>query len=938
MFPNVIATLPIFVSKPGKVQFRSSYSAISFIHHTTSKSDTVTVFVSGINMPLLIWLLQLKSFDDISKDLGFNYKIYDNKQEAKSNSFIIPLPDREDNKVMGINITNQENAKLIKAILIDLKSLCTKLKKYGLIFDVYSYDKESEYIQLYNSKRRNIIYAFEQIRKYMIDKRTEGILIARGIEPDLFKVSSKCANISINDIVEDRLGINNANLRLMDLIPSEIEKALHYAISEYKRRRLVNPDAKLLVNSSWIVNELRKQAVLMLYRDGNLTIENNQLTGARIVGPGGFGSVEMVQIPDRNIVADHFGTFDPVDTAEGNPGIQVSLTSGFEYDPKHKIFSAVRSNNSYKNIFGTASSQTPFVSSDDGNRVQFGGSQGKQVVPILGSESPLIGTGMEAYLPNYSSSKFTKRSPVDGKVTYVDDKIIIIRDNYNKNYKISIVPSDLQTGAGKFNGLEHTPIVKVGDNVTKNQHLVTNQFIKPVYSAGSNVLACYKPESGYTYDDGIVISESFAKKYTSVHYQSIDIRLAHVSELIEFPLYKYKQTGNMIYEQGDTIVKLKKASFGGFSEDEIIAPSKCKVIDIQVFPFDHSFDALIKDVENTLYSKTNAALRMSRLEPLMNSNELIANAGKYEFRKNKLDSTLIRIKLLEYSSVGLGDKLTNRHGAKGVVSQILPDNQMPVLPDGRHVDVCLSPLGIISRMNMGQVIEMHIGNILDSANIFLKKNQSNLDLCIKTLNELFTLLDGYEDKRLSIKMNSYINALPKPEQQKLIQEYINNGIRMIFPPFETPKMDSVYKAAKLVGATLEAKLFLPRYNRFTISPVTYGKLYMLKLEHISRMKQNTRSVGKYMNTGMPAKSGGGRNAIRIGEQDSWGYLAYPHGKEVLKEMFIVGGDNINIKSDVIRKIEMEGEANYNDTEYKNLMQSGSKNLFNIYSLVAGLSF
>ena len=101
----------------------------------------------------------------------------------------------------------------------------------------------------------------------------------------------------------------------------------------------------------------------------------------------------MIQNNDRNVVADHFGTFDSVDTSEGEPGAQLSLTTGFEYDPVHHIFSQVRSNNSYKNMFGTAISQVPFVSSDDGNRAQFGGSQGRQAVPILGSETPLIGTG-----------------------------------------------------------------------------------------------------------------------------------------------------------------------------------------------------------------------------------------------------------------------------------------------------------------------------------------------------------------------------------------------------------------------------------------------------------------------------------------------------------------------------------------------------------------
>ena len=544
---------------------------------------------------------------------------------------------------------------------------------------------------------------------------------------------------------------------------------------------------------------------------------------------------------------------------------------------------------------------------------------------------------MEAYLPNYSSSKFTKRSPVDGTVIYIDDKIIIIRDQRNRAYKVNIMPSELQTGAGKFNGLTHTPVVKVGNKVKKNQHLVKNQFIKPTYSAGSNVLACYKPESGYTYDDGIVISESFAKKYTSLHYQNIDIKVNHISELVEFPLYKLKQEGNMNYEPGDIIVKIKKSGFGGFTEDQIIAPTRCNVVDIQIFPSGDSFDGLIKEVENTLYSKSNNALRSNGLEPLMNSKELIANKGKYEFRKMRLDQTLIRIKLIEYRSMGLGDKLTNRHGAKGVVAQIMADNQMPVLPDGRRVDICLNPLGVISRMNIGQLIEMHVGNILDTAKNWLNKNKNNIDYCIKMLNQLFILLDGYEDKRLSTKMNSFLNTLPKQEQIKIIDYYIQNGIRMIFPAFETPKMDDIYKAAKLVGAQLESQLYLPKYGRKTLNPVTWGILYVLKLEHISSIKQNTRTVGKYMSTTlMPAKSGNHKNSIRIGEQDSWAYLAYPNGKEVLKEMFVVNGDNPRIKEDIIRKIETTGEGDYSETDYNNLMISGSKNAMKVFATVAGI--
>ena len=117
------------------------------------------------------------------------------------------------------------------------------------------------------------------------------------------------------------------------------------------------------------------------------------------------------------------------------------------------------------------------------------------------------------------------------------------------------------------------------------------------------------------------------------------------------------------------------------------------------------------------------------------------------------------------------DKLTNRHGAKGVVTQIIPDNQMPVLPDGRHVDLCLNPMSVISRMNMGQLMEIHVGNILDTAQHWLEKNKSNLKACIEMLTKLYELLDPYEDKRLSQVMITNLNNMDQFRQQKIVDDY-----------------------------------------------------------------------------------------------------------------------------------------------------------------------
>ena len=157
---------------------------------------------------------------------------------------------------------------------------------------------------------------------------------------------------------------------------------------------------------------------------------------------------------------------------------------------------------------------------------------------------------------------------------------------------------------------------------------------------------------------------------------------------------------------------------------------------------------------------------------------------------------------------------------------------------------------------MGQIMEVHIGNILDTAQNWLKKNQSNTQACIQMLSKLFTILDSYEDKRLANGMIANLTSGSISQQQKIIQDYIDKGIHLIFPPFQSPKLKDINEAAKLVGAELESILYLPKYGRKTMNKVTWGKLYILKLEHISATKQNVRSIGKSITTSlMPGKPG-----------------------------------------------------------------------------------
>lgn len=159
---------------------------------------------------------------------------------------------------------------------------------------------------------------------------------------------------------------------------------------------------------------------------------------------------------------------------------------------------------------------------------------------------------------------------------------------------------------------------------------------------------------------------------------------------------------------------------------------------------------------------------------------------------------------------------------------------------------------------------------------------------------------------------------------------------MIFPPYKVPKIDELEKAADLVHTELQSKLYLPKYSRYTAVPVTWGILFVNKLEHISAIKQNVRSVGPYMKTTLqPGKPGNHRNAVRIGEFDAWAYLGYD-ALDVLKDMFLVNGDNPKLKSKVIYELETDGHSDIKESDVQEATEGGSVQSFEVFMTVAGI--
>ena len=929
LFPAIIATMPIFTIKPGKVQFKTNYAAMTFDYGVHFKKQSLFVYIGGMKIPIILLMMQFKSLNALFDEHGISSQIVDTKRQIPDKCpYVIRLPD---GKFLVITNIRADTYAFASILLNGLQLTINALSDGDSIdMDAPEYGK----MLMRYTKYDNAPYIISKIKRYMVDTNAAELLKARGINADLYNIITICSNLAINEIKEDKMGIKNIVIRLMDLIPAEVEKALHYSVTEYKRRSKIDPSIELVTNEGWVINSLREHTALLPYKDGNPSIESAHATAVRIVGPGGFNKIDSVQIKDRNIVPSHFGQLDPMDTAEGNPGIQLYMSAGFEYDPEHRIFTEIEPNDASVNMFGSTAGQIPFVSCNDGNRVMFGCSQCRQVVPINESEPPLCMTGMETCLPNYASTTFTKKAKDDGVAEYVDENVIIVKYKNGTTEAMNIRPSELQTGSGKHSALTHTPTVKTGDNITAGQHLITNQFIKPFYASGKNVLACYKPHDGFTFEDGIIVSQTFAKQYVSVHYEEIDVLVDSPTEIKEFPTMKFERDGHLRYAEGERIVVTMANMFGGYQEHVVAAPTACTVVDIEVFPANESFVPLVDFTTNMFYKATNDALKQRNLPLQRDSKRYTENVGKFEFRKKRLIKTLIRIKLVEKRSISEGDKLNNRHGNKGVITAIYDDDKMPKLPDGRIINIIFNPLGVISRMNLGQLYEIHVGNVIMATVAKIKQLPDNeaRDLLCK----VYTLIDGYTDKRLSSDLCARLRSFSGAQLKDAMDYIRTHGFRMIYPPFRVPDIKQIQEAAKLVGTELESKLMIPGVG-YTATPVTWGYLFVNKLEHMSDIKRKTRSVGPYMNTTLEPKRGGKTGGLRLGEMDVYSFLAYD-AKTLLRDFFMVNGDNPTLKNKVLYDIMDKGEASIEDlVDTKDTQNNvGAKFAFDMYMTVCGL--
>jgi DNA-directed RNA polymerase subunit beta len=506
-------------------------------------------------------------------------------------------------------------------------------------------------------------------------------------------------------------------------------------------------------------------------------------------------------------------------------------------------------------ILSIGTSMIPFVEHNDGNRALMGANMQRQAVPLLKKQSPIVGVQIEF---NVSlDSNFAICSYLEGKVLTSNIKKIQISDFSDQivTYNLPIIVDTNQYLYSNFN-----PIVWEGETVFSGEIIAnSNSIHKGELALGQNLMVAYMPWEGYNFEDAIVISEKLITKdiLTSLHIEEIDII---VEKDLNFLELFYKE---LHYKENFEFLKINKYLY---SSDGILKIGNYVYSNsILIFRYYNSNLlnlSFIKHIFPNYYkSDKNSNLDMKLFE--INCNTSIKNPTKV-FGKlidikivvNKSKKLCIRFYVVRVSSIEIGDKLSGRHGNKGIISRILPQEDMPFLPDGSTLDLLLNPLGVPSRMNLGQVFECLLG--ITGEKLGLKYKTISFD-------EIY-----YEDASRILINNFLTTTASKLKRSWFFQNYSPGKILL---------RDG-------------------RTGEHFDNTILIGKAYILKLIHLVEDKIHARALGPYSSvTEQPLQGRANNGGQRFGEMEVWALEA--HGSTTsLQELLTIKSDNCDARNDI----------------------------------------
>ncbi|MCH5290179.1 MAG: DNA-directed RNA polymerase subunit beta [Treponema sp.] len=618
------------------------------------------------------------------------------------------------------------------------------------------------------------------------------------------------------------------------------------------------------------------------------------------LGPGGLNR-DRASFEVRDIHYTHYGRMCPIETPEGpNIGLIVSLSMfarvneyGFLEEPYRKVeggkatnevaylsamdedrfyigqvtegmkadgsfptdYVACRHRGDYssrsvediqymdvspRQVVSVSASLVPFLEHNAANRALMGCNMQRQAVPLLFPEPPHVGTGMERKTA-YDSGVLVKARR-DGEVVWVTSEMIKIKPKGAKGEELDEYPLLKYQRTNNDTCNHQRPVVQVGEKVKKGDVIADGPAtFNGELSLGRNVLVGFVPWNGYNYEDAVLISQRVVKEdmYTSIHIHEF------ITEIRETKLGPEKITREVPNTSESKLDNLD-------SEGIIRVGAKVRSGDIlvgKVTPKSETETTPEFKLLNSIFGEKAKEVRDSSLTLPHGVQGTVIDIQR--LRRNEGDDLnpgvdeVVKVLIADKRKLCEGDKMAGRHGNKGVVSRILPVEDMPYLADGTPLDICLNPLGVPSRANIGQIMESELG------------------ICGKLLNQY------YES-----------------------------------PAFQTPSQEQIAEKLKEAGLSPDCKQIV--YDGLTgepfVNPIFVGVIYFMKLHHLVDDKMHARSTGPYsLVTQQPLGGKAQFGGQRLGEMEVWALEAYG-AANTLQEMMTIKSDDMNGRSKVYESI------------------------------------
>jgi DNA-directed RNA polymerase subunit beta len=531
-----------------------------------------------------------------------------------------------------------------------------------------------------------------------------------------------------------------------------------------------------------------------------------------------------------------------------------------EVDPKRVHYMDV----SPRQMVSVATALIPFLEHDDANRALMGSNMQRQAVPLLKPSAPLVGTGMEHRCAVDSGEIVLARRA--GVVEYVQtDKVVVrAKDGSADTYDLPKFQRSNQSGC-----LNHKPLVRVGQEIFEGDVLADGPATEfGELSLGQNLLVAYMPWEGYNYEDAIILSERIVTDdlLTSIHISQYEVdardtKLGPEEITREIPNISDEMVANLDI---DGIIRIGAEVFPG---DVLVG---------KVTPKGETELTAEERLLRAIFGEKAREVRDTSLKVPHGSGGRIIGISRFS-RDNGDElspgvNELVRVFVAQKRKIQQGDKLAGRHGNKGVISRILPIEDMPYLADGTPVDIILNPLGVPSRMNVGQLLETHLG----WAAHFGWSEDDDEQAVSGPIHVATPVFDGATEEEI-------LNAIDKANKNLLKRTHDELGDHAHDEFIPQLLVEHPNKG--------KARLFDGRTGEKFREPITVGWNYILKLSHLVDDKIHARSTGPYsLITQQPLGGKAQFGGQRFGEMEVWALYAYG-ASNVLQEILTIKSDD-----------------------------------------------